>query len=125
MRKKGHSSEILTLAEIVDSPSYPELNGTMYSILSRGGNGPADLCIIQTSFEVLSSALRNIFERGIEKLECTQVAGDRSKKRSQVKMLRSREATVFIAADSLLLFAVRLTEHRNCWCSQYFSGQSE
>lgn len=53
------------------------------------------------------------------------MAGDKGKKRRQVKMPRSREATVFIASDSLLLFAVRLAEHRNYLCSQYFSGQSE
>lgn len=123
MRKREHSVGSLTLAQPGSILSDLGLNGTICSILSRGGNAPLTSASSRTLLGVLSSVLNITFERDVNKLECTPVADEVGRNRRQSKMLRSWEAIVY--SSKLPRAVVRLIEHRNYLCSQYFSGQSE
>lgn len=81
MRKREHSVGSLTLAQPGSILSDLGLNGTICSILSRGGNAPLTSASSRTLLGVLSSVLNITFERDVNKLECTPVADEVGRER--------------------------------------------
>lgn len=118
MRRRGHSSGILTAAQPVASPSDPGPNGAICSIMSRGDSGP----LTSTSSKALleSRALFGALHRGgtLTYLEC-RWTGVRMKADPDAE--KSGSPCVLLSSPCTV---VRWTEQK-LFCSQYFSGQSE